>query len=1551
MKSSNVKKSSSGIRLFLLFLVMVVLATKCPAQSSQYFQWPQYQPAIAYDYQDEFGTLNPPTKVLNDVSGVAGTYTDGWWCFRWGANKNPAVTEADWIPMLERLNEDFAYITDIMRWPRDLRARNGYYSAVYLYGSGLSTDNASNTDTGGWMGSVYYNGQNWPMILASYYPVNCFDPSYTNSDKGYQTGAMVHEGIHCILASMPGCTRSCWFHEGGNTWLQGTMEAQRSGNFSGLGWLSVGAAIAPFMPIECYSGWLQDGSFGGPCAEGVNRFEDNQQICTWRNLLGGAQYGECFPHALEVILGPKSIAWIWRNCHYSGRVLQDLAEAPGGLGAAQTRRLIQEYRARQAFCDFGPWSYAFRQLLNNSWNASIEPEWQPYWINCPTWNATCYVNTSQSDNVLIPEERTLPGWSGANQIPLTIDPAAAQASVTFNPIGANMSCQLVYRDTGGSIHYGVPVSSGACSIPLANVMNNVIIAVICNTDYIYNGESTRTAKFDYTLSLDEGITQKANIYTRWYNYSPSSYTITASADINGAIIPAGPVSVNAGGSQTFTFNPDPGFEVDQVLLNGLPIGTLDSYTFNNVRGNYTISVTFKGKQQVSIRFQGDLPDYGSEDIYFLNESTADTGNVNEGNDAATVISQDNNSLGQTFTTGPDPQGYLLSGLWLRHVNYAPTEWDINNRGARLQIRLLSVQGSSLSEILVSNYTVTGDEPGNTLMADPATNNTGTGTWIHFDLGQVIALPPDTQYAFDITVPSSGPNFSFETAGVNSNGYPGGSAYRTSAKSALSLGSVYAGDHTFIADMIDRTAVETADVQYDFEGDTFDSSGNNFHATPNGAPAYSAGYLGDHAIDLDGADDYLSIPGDTVNHEDITIATWIRWDGGSNWQRIFDFGSSTSKYMYLTPSTSNKTMRFTIRTTSGGEQTLESSRLAVGQWTHVAVTLAGDTGTLYVNGLEAATSDNITLNPTDLNPTENFIGKSRWSDPYFHGLFDDFRIYHHALPKPDIMALVTIGRELNSPVFLSNPVNATDATQDSAYLDSIADSATDPQNDPLTYRKVSGPDWLIVAGNGELSGTPANSDTGSNTFTIRVSDSNDNSDEAALIINVINVNDPPAWNTQSIIITDALENTLYSGSISGEASDIDAGDTLTFSKINGPDWLTVDSNGALSGIPTATDVGENIFTLRVSDSNGDYDDAMLSITVHSLSMIAHYTFDNNPNDSIGTNHGTITGAVTYPAGRIDQAIDLDGSQDYVTLPAGLFNMEDITVTAWVNWDGGGYWQRIFDFGNNTSQYMFLTPRSGGGTLRFAVTTSGNGAEQMLETAILPTGQWVHIAVTLQGNVGKLYVNGTQRDSDNNISINPSDFNPANNFIGDSQWPGDPLFNGRIDDFRIYNYALSATQIAAIAAGNTAPSFITDPIGNLNGIELSSYTGAPLSTYATDADGMATVTFSKMSGPNWLTIAGNGSLSGTPQNTNVGLNAFKIRVQDPEGLFDTAQMTIQVANIYSGSQGMEDLLGLVSQWMTTGCMDNPRCQGADLNGNSAVDMTDFFILAGNWLKNDN
>lgn len=478
------------------------------------FDWPAYLPDLNYHFTNDYPHFDPPSAVLDDCAGVAGTVTSGWWCFRYGSNMNHLVTSNAWIPMLERLNRDFAYFRNTMGWPPDRRAKRGYYSAVYLFGSGLATDAARNTEPGGWMGNIFFKDQNWAMILASYYPVYAFDPSCTNKDRAYQMGGLIHEGVHAILADMPGCRNAGWFHEGGNNWLLAEAAAQQSGNYREMGWLSAGAMIAPFMPIECYSGWLQDGSFGGPSAEGVNIITNGNQLCTWRRLLGGTQYGEAFAHFMGENVSRGSIAWIWQNC--TNRVLEGLATAKGGLGDRQTRRLIMEYRARQAMCDFGKWSEAYKTLLRNNWGHNITAEYEPIWIKCEPWKATCYVATTRKGGTLIPEERTLPGWSGANQVPMKVS-GREIVRVTFQPAGENMTCQLLYRAKDGSIVYGVPAKGGTCSLRLVKpVKNSVVIAVICNTDYRYEGDITRRRKFDYRLVPVSGIDGPADIYEKWW---------------------------------------------------------------------------------------------------------------------------------------------------------------------------------------------------------------------------------------------------------------------------------------------------------------------------------------------------------------------------------------------------------------------------------------------------------------------------------------------------------------------------------------------------------------------------------------------------------------------------------------------------------------------------------------------------------------------------------------------------------------------------------------------------------------------------------------------------------------------------------------------------------------------------------------------------------------------------------------------------------------------------------------------------------------------------
>src|SRR5206468_1802053 len=73
------------------------------------------------------------------------------------------------------------------------------------------------------------------------------------------------------------------------------------------------------------------------------------------------------------------------------------------------------------------------------------------------------------------------------------------------------------------------------------------------------------------------------------SFAINTYTITASAGANGSITPSGPVTVNYGASQAFTISPIPGYSVADVLVDGISVGAVASYTFNTVTANHTIS--------------------------------------------------------------------------------------------------------------------------------------------------------------------------------------------------------------------------------------------------------------------------------------------------------------------------------------------------------------------------------------------------------------------------------------------------------------------------------------------------------------------------------------------------------------------------------------------------------------------------------------------------------------------------------------------------------------------------------------------------------------------------------------------------------------------------------------------------------------------------------------------------------------------------------------------------------------------------------------------------
>ncbi len=281
-------------------------------------------------------------------------------------------------------------------------------------------------------------------------------------------------------------------------------------------------------------------------------------------------------------------------------------------------------------------------------------------------------------------------------------------------------------------------------------------------------------------------------------------------------------------------------------------------------------------------------------------------------------------------------------------------------------------------------------------------------------------------------------------------------------------------------------------------------------------------------------------------------------------------------------------------------------------------------------------------------------------------------------------------------------------------------------------------------------------------------------------------------------------------------------------------------------------------------------------------IARLTFDGDTLDTSGFLHnGLAARTPSFVPGQRGQAIQLDGTNSYVQLPANLAASTSFSFASWVYWEGGAVNQRIFDFGDNIDprannyRYMFLSPNVGGG-FRFGLRNGADGTQGIQTATPLPTNTWQHVAVTMSGTTATLYLNGVQQTT--GVITTPALSGTQTNYIGRSQWLTDPLFKGKIDDVRVFDKALTATQVAALMTNN-APQFSSPTMNGGAGNPGVAYTGSVAGS-ATDADGDA-ITYSKGTGPAWLQVAANGTLSGTPAATDQGVHDFTIIATDPTG----------------------------------------------------------------------
>lgn len=215
------------------------------------------------------------------------------------------------------------------------------------------------------------------------------------------------------------------------------------------------------------------------------------------------------------------------------------------------------------------------------------------------------------------------------------------------------------------------------------------------------------------------------------------------------------------------------------------------------------------------------------------------------------------------------------------------------------------------------------------------------------------------------------------------------------------------------------------------------------------------------------------------------------------------------------------------------------------------------------------------------------------------------------------------------------------------------------------------------------------------------------------------------------------------------------------------------------------------------------------------LLLHYDFDETggsiARDSSGHgHHGTYVRTPDFGTGVEGGSFRMSGdsASPYVKIPNGVLrNAGSVTVSTYAKWKGGNNFQWLFGLGPDSDKYLFATPSNGGSSLYSAITKASWSAESKLTAGSqLTPGEWRHVTVTLDGSTGAmvLYVDGIEA-ARTTTTIQPSELYDASKdhtgYIGRSLYSADPYFGGEVDDFRVYDRALTAAEVMELS-GNTA-----------------------------------------------------------------------------------------------------------------------------------------------------
>ena len=595
-------------------------------------------------------------------------------------------------------------------------------------------------------------------------------------------------------------------------------------------------------------------------------------------------------------------------------------------------------------------------------------------------------------------------------------------------------------------------------------------------------------------------------------------------------------------------------------------------------------------------------------------------------------------------------------------------------------------------------------------------------------------------------------------------------------------------------------------------DTSKSSPPGYLVVPSSKPSYISNcqwacaeccVLGSDAKGSDGGQ-YFSVPtvnlGKMSSEHGFSICVWFMFDSVRAWTRIFDFGEgAASGRLFLARNEGLSTLRLDFKSRIDGDVLLSSNPVGQGTWRHMCVSNQGREWTIYENGIRSeSVFASFDLDSIDL--TSNFLGRSNWDDDLLlQGKLDEFRLYKKALSWNEVAEIYA---------YRGNVSSANSCKSSKSVRTSSSGTISDG---PTCYASLSDCQWIIAP-------------PGAASVTLSfVSLSTEQDYDTVRVFSCATVSCLRPYDLLE------LSDSPFSGSnVPGPITSSTGVMMVRFTS----DSSVENSGFTVSYTSTTLSCIEGMY-LDISNSSENPIRSLPSVVFGDSALFAYYTFgtDSRLKDSSHASADLAPSSRVAPTyvsdcrwpgaecSQLSSEADSSGDGQFFTLPpvnlGAMSAKAGFSICTWFVFDTVRSASRIFDMGNGEySNNVFLARNGESGTLYTEYWANNVDSSTLESPNAIREGIWRHVCIVNKGRKWMFYDDGELTTLDT-ARFDLVDVELASNFIGRSNWNGDLLLQGKIDEFRMYCKALEMTEIAEIFLYKGTRSF---PISHFLKVEL-------------------------------------------------------------------------------------------------------------------------------------